>query len=245
MVQPVFNLSKPNRAASARLLILFAFASLSACSDDSSETPIPPFDASVSHDASAQLDAARLDAAVPLIDLCATTDAASRRPPQLALVDSSDAGAFYGSTVVHGSLVTDAGSFAFVDGFAYSDPTIGSQPRAPVLKIALSTSPLPHCQRTALDGDNQAGVLVVLYYSGPVMESFASTSTPLCPGDGWTGLFGGEVAPDKLTLRQGSVDGGSQVVGSVDVFNLFRRGELLGTIDFQLDFCGTLDTARF
>ena len=156
----------------------------------------------------------------------------------------SDAGAFYGTTVVHGALVTDAGSFAFVDGFAYYDPTIGNQPAAPNLTIALSTSQLPHCQRAALDGDNQTGVLVVLY-GGTGPGSFGSTRTPLCPGDGWTGLFGSDVAPVNLTLKQGSVDGGSQVVGSADVFNALRRGELLGTIDFQLDFCGTLDTERF
>jgi hypothetical protein len=35
------------------------------------------------------------------------------------------------------------------------------------------------------------------------------------------------------------------VVGSVALFNQYAGNAPLGTIDFQLDFCGTLDTARF
>ena len=80
------NLSKLEIPASAMLLVVLALAGLPACSDDSNATSAPPFDASVPRDASATIDAARIDATSPIIDVCATTDAASRRLPQVALV---------------------------------------------------------------------------------------------------------------------------------------------------------------
>jgi hypothetical protein len=239
MAESMFRQHKSESVAGALLASLLALAGSSGCDDDDRAA----VDATVPLEASVQLDAAQLDAAVP-VDPCSISDAAARQPPRVMLGESSDAGAFFGTTIVRGSLTTDGGTYEFVDGFAYADPTLGNVPRKPSLTLALSTSPVPHCQRAALDGDNQSGLMVVVY-TGPGSPSFAATRTPECPGDGWTGLLIGDLAANKLTLTQGSADGGSQVIGSVDLFNQYARNAPLGTIDFQLDFCGTLDTARF